>query len=126
MDFSNQVARNFVMEWAKRISHQLATHDDKASAEAVDQAIKQFVEDRFTITIVGKAKRGKSTLINALLGRKDDTVAPVDKLPASSVITRFFPGSNEGAVVRLRDGREEPIEYAHIREYVTEEGNPEN
>ena len=37
----------------------------------------------------GKAKRGKSTLINALLGRRDDLLAPVDQLPASNVLCRF-------------------------------------
>jgi GTPase SAR1 family protein len=56
------------------------------------------------LAVLGKAKRGKSTLINALLGRKDDTLAPIDKLPASSAITRFRYG-NEKAAVAFRDGR---------------------
>ena len=76
--------------------------------------------------MLGKAKRGKSTLINALLGRGDDTLAPIDKLPASSAISRFAWAENELAEVTFRDGRKESIPVGRIREFVTEEFNKEN
>jgi len=62
---------------------------DSAVAKSVDEAIAKLKEDQFRITVLGKAKRGKSTLINAWLGRNDDVVAPIDKLPATSVITEI-------------------------------------
>ena len=75
---------------------------------------------------MGKAKRGKSTLINALLGRTDDAVAPIDRLPTSSAVSRFRHGPAEAATVVFRDDRREAIPYGRIRDFVTEESNPGN
>lgn len=126
MDFSNQIARNLAVEWAQRIRQQVAALGAKSAAGAIDQAIQHFHADKITIMVMGKAKRGKSTLINALLGRSDDLVAPIDKLPASSVITRCFAGKEDLATVRYRTGTEEPIALERIREFATEEENPGN
>lgn len=82
--------------------------------------------DRFVLTVLGKAKRGKSTLLNALLGRGDDILAPIDKLPASSAISRFRWAESERVVVTFRDGHVEEIATDRVREFVTEEQNKEN
>ncbi|MGE4102053.1 MAG: dynamin family protein [Pirellulales bacterium] len=88
--------------------------------------MNQLQSERFVITVLGKAKRGKSTLLNALLGRSDDLVAPIDKLPASSAISKFHWADRDEASVSFRDGRQVPIGFGEIRQYVTEEANPEN
>ena len=126
MDFSNQIARNLAVERAQVIRQQVAALGHKSSADSIDQAIQQFHDDKITILVMGKGKRGKSTLINAFLGRKDDLVAPIDKLPASSVITRCFAGPEDRATVRYRTGTEEPIAFERIKEFATEEENPGN
>lgn len=118
-DFQNLLA------WADDLS---AIMDDRGRADVVHQiadAKKHLVENTFTIAVVGKAKRGKSTLINAILGRSDDMVAPIDKLPASSAITRFRNGA-EKVTVLYQGGSAENVPYSRIREFVTEEGNPSN
>jgi len=118
--------RSALIDWANEIRAIIASRGDHAGAAQIDAAIEGYRADRFTLAVIGKAKRGKSTLLNALLGRKDDLVAPVDKLPASSAITRFGFAPSEAAEVYFRDERRLPIPFASIREYVTEEANPEN
>ncbi|NLE39772.1 MAG: hypothetical protein GX621_17270, partial [Pirellulaceae bacterium] len=91
-----------------------------------ERMIEGLVADRFVLSVLGKAKRGKSTLLNALLGRTDDLVAPVDKLPASSAVSRFRWAPQEGAAVVYRTGMRQSIGFHQIKEFVTEECNPEN
>ncbi len=49
----------------------------------------KIVSGRFYLVVIGLFKRGKSTLINALIGQE---IAPVDVTPLTSVIT-FNPGT---------------------------------
>ena len=77
---------------------------------------------------MGLAKRGKSTLINALLGRKDSVLAPVDFLPATSVSTSFEWKDCEQIkiVVTFKNKDVKEISEAELKDYITEDGNPEN
>jgi serine/threonine protein kinase/GTPase Era involved in 16S rRNA processing len=124
--FTNFHQRNALIAWAHEIRDLIRTRGDQDGATQIEDAITEFRNDKYSIAVIGKAKRGKSTLLNALLGRKDDLVAPVDKLPASSAITTISYSPNESADVVFRDERCEPITYDQIRSYVTEEGNPKN
>ncbi len=115
-----------LINWATQQRDLAKQYGDAVTAAAIDEAITQFTQNKFVLAILGKAKRGKSTLLNALLGRRDDLVAPIDKLPASSAITRFYWNETETAVVHFRDGKSQQIQYKNVRDYVTEEANPEN
>ena len=99
---------------------------DRSAQQRTEEAIQQFNVDKFRITVLGKAKRGKSTLINAWIGRSDDLVAPIDKLPATSVITEVAWGEEELCKARFRSGQQREITFTQIREFATEELNPEN
>ncbi len=114
-----------VLTWADELSAVMKARGRTDIVQQIDEAKKSLAANTFTIAVVGKANRGKSTLINAVLGRSDDMVAPIDKLPASSAITRFRNGL-EKAIVLYQDGSAENIPYSRIREFVTEEGNPGN
>ena len=54
--------------------------------------------------VAGEAKRGKSTLINALLGR---AVLPAGVTPLTAVATTVRYGDDPHAEVRFADGHEE-------------------
>jgi len=112
-------------DWADKLSSVMKSRGRADIVQQIDEAKKQLAVNTFTIAVVGKAKRGKSTLINAMLGRTDDMVAPIDKLPASSAITRFRNGVEKTSVL-YQDGSAENVPYSRIREFVTEEGNPNN
>lgn len=77
---------------------------------------------RFLISLVGEFKRGKSTLINALLGAE---VLSAGVLPLTAVATELSYGE-PGATVEYLDGRGERIEVVSVADFVTEARNPGN
>jgi small GTP-binding protein len=77
---------------------------------------------RFDISVVGEFKRGKSTLLNALLGRE---VLPTGVLPVTAVATEVTYGG-ERVVVHHLDGTTHEVGLRELADFVTEEGNPGN
>lgn len=127
MNFGDYNTRRWqLIEWGTQIKGLLTDNGDDHAVSEINEAISRLQKDQIVITVLGKAKRGKSTLINAFLGRNDDLLAPIDKLPASSVISRFMYSDEEKAVVFFRSGKTLNISYSDIKQYVTEENNPEN
>jgi GTP-binding protein EngB required for normal cell division len=78
---------------------------------------------RLRVLVAGEAKRGKSTLINALLGR---AVLPTGVTPLTAVATTVRYGNDPHAEVRFTDGHEEKQPMSALPELVTERGNPGN
>ena len=78
---------------------------------------------RLRVLVAGEAKRGKSTLINALLGR---AVLPAGVTPLTAVATTVRYGDDPHAEVRFADGHEEKQPLTALPELVTERGNPGN
>jgi GTPase Era involved in 16S rRNA processing len=78
---------------------------------------------RVNAVALGAFKRGKSTLLNALLGAR---VLPTGVLPLTSVVTVVGHGGRERVVVETEDAppAERPLSALH--EYVTEADNPGN
>ena len=114
-----------IVDWAHALARLAAPHDPGAQG-SIDRVIDQLRQDRIQLTVIGKTNSGKSTLINALLGRSDDLVAPIDRLPASSTVSKFRRAAAESATIVFRDGRRERVGFADVRRYVTEEENPGN
>ncbi len=86
----------------------------------------KLAEDRFTLAVLGQFKRGKSSLMNALIGR---ALLPVGVLPLTSAITLLRFGSKERLLVTREDVKlsfpeEYPVE--RLAEFVTEKENPGN
>jgi small GTP-binding protein len=79
--------------------------------------------DRFNLVVLGEFKRGKSTLINALLGRD---VLPTGVIPLTSVVTTIAAGNDDRLRVYFHDGREQDRPLGELAEYVTESRNPAN
>ncbi len=83
----------------------------------------RLAEGRFHLVCVGQFKRGKSTLLNALIG---DAVLPSGVVPVTSAVTILRHGPERSARVRFAGGREETIDPAEIVAYVSEAENSEN
>ena len=119
-----------VIQKAERASEAFrqAGLDDRAAK--IDEYIQNARALRFSVGVVAQAKRGKSTLINGLLGRKDDLLAPVDRFPATNVVSCFANGPKETARVLFQtDDEKSPgknISVDDIKQYACEEHNPEN
>jgi len=92
------------------------------AAEARELAAR-VAEGRFYVACVGQFKRGKSTLLNALVGRE---VVPTGFVPVTAVPTVIRFGDRLHARVRMRDGLWRDVAMPDLKEYVPEERNPEN
>jgi hypothetical protein len=78
---------------------------------------------RLRVLVVGEAKRGKSTLVNALLGRP---VLPTGITPLTAVPATVTHGTDEGLDVAFADGRTARFPLTALDELGTERGNPAN
>jgi len=88
----------------------------EGNMEAIDDVIKRLAEDIFSVAIVGEFKRGKSTLINALLGKD---VLPTDVLPCSATLNKISYSVTPFVKIHYKDGRSEEIEIDRLNDYVT-------
>ena len=83
----------------------------------------RVAEGRFYLVCIGQFKRGKSTLINALIG---SPVLPVGFIPVTAVPTVIRFGAHPRARVQARDGTWRDVAVSDLHQYVSEEFNPEN
>jgi GTP-binding protein EngB required for normal cell division len=84
---------------------------------------ERLSEGRFFVACVGQFKRGKSTLLNALVG---DPVLPTGVVPVTTVVTVLRYGPRRAARVRAVGEEWREIEPSELAAYVSEEGNPGN
>lgn len=105
-------------------SAQSSDEKNHAPKEQAHALLERLAEDRFTLMVVGRFSRGKSTLINALLG---SDLLPTGIVPLTSVITTVSYGSRKQAVLHFKGRglpREIPLEELAL--YATERENPGN
>lgn len=103
-----------------RLAQELGT---EPVAEKARELAARVSEGRFYVACVGQFKRGKSTLLNALVGHE---VVPTGFIPVTAVPTVIRFGDRPHARVRMRDGSWQDVAMSDLKEYVTEELNPEN
>ncbi len=86
--------------------------------------LREKVQDNvFNLVVLGQFKRGKTTLINALLGSE---ILPTAVVPLTSIATILKYGEELKINVFFNDGRIMEIKPEKLSEYVTEKGNPRN
>ena len=99
----------------------------EAAAEEIAREARELAgrlaEGRFYVACVGQFKRGKSTLLNALLG---EAVLPAGVTPVTSVVTVVRHGQALAVRVSLEDGRSLSVPPEALSGYVSEAENPGN
>jgi len=105
------------------------TQAGEMDAAALAEIRSRLAAGRFHLAVLGQFKRGKSTLINALLGQP---LLPTAVLPATGIPTYLSYGKD----IRISIGFKERTEEYDCRNisqaseilgrYVTEESNPKN
>lgn len=105
----------------------LAILASRAGVEQISEEARllaaRVVEGRFYLACVGQFKRGKSTLLDALL---EEPVLPIGVVPVTAVPTVVRYGPERSARVLIRGGQWRQIEIDRLGSYVSEEENPEN
>ena len=104
---------------------ELADEFDAEQVAADARSVAERVsEGRFYVACIGQFKRGKSSVLNALVG---DSVLPTGVVPVTTVPTIVRYGSHAAARVRFEAaGGWTDIPVKSVDEYVSEEKNPEN
>jgi predicted GTPase len=103
-----------------RLALEIGSEALAAEAEALAERV---AEGRFYVVCVGQFKRGKSTLLNALVGAE---VLPTGVIPVTAVVTVLRHGERLGARVRLAGGEWKDCDPIELGAYVSEDGNPGN
>jgi len=94
----------------------------RPEGERAARLLDRLSEGQFLVAVVGEFKRGKSTLVNALLGAE---VVPAGVLPLTAVPTEIHYGEPT-TTVTFQNGDTRQIDTSELAEYVTEAANPEN
>jgi GTPase SAR1 family protein len=102
--------------------------DSMRTTERIAGGICEELRDKiannvFNLVVLGQFKRGKTSLINALLGAE---ILPTAIVPLTSIATILTYGEALNIKVYFNDGRVTEIEPATLTQYVTEKGNPRN
>jgi tRNA U34 5-carboxymethylaminomethyl modifying GTPase MnmE/TrmE len=106
-----------------RIARTSAGSSNPTSLEYLQELRQKVAEGDFYLAVLGLFKRGKSTLINALL---QSDALPVGLVPVTSVITMLRYGDTKSATVSFHSGATRVVAIPELPDYVTEAGNPGN
>ena len=103
---------------------ELAEEFDAEQVAADARSVAERVsEGRFYVACIGQFKRGKSSVLNALVG---DSVLPTGVVPVTAVPTIIRYGRHATARVRFGAGEWTDIPVKTVDAYASEEKNPEN
>jgi GTP-binding protein EngB required for normal cell division len=91
---------------------------------SIQDLFARLAEDRFNLVIVGRFNRGKTSLMNAILGIDR---LPTGIVPLTSVITTVGYGSKERAILKY-DNRilDKEIPISSLSQHITQQNNPGN
>ncbi len=93
------------------------------SMNSLEEFRRKLEEETFELVVVGQFKRGKTYLINALLGEE---LLPTGVIPVTSIITVITYGDSLSVWVFFNNGQSVNVDISEIANYVTEAGNPSN
>ena len=128
-----KIKRAQIMQALQGVAHELdRLHEmglnDLDVQEVLD--VKDRLEkDNFKVLVIGEFKRGKSTFINALMGKK---ILPSYSTPCTAVINEVVYGKDEQATLYFKDKKEMPTDLhsvpkcaqQHILKYQNQEEIP--
>lgn len=110
-----------VVRAAQRLWQEMGQPDQVATCQDM---LVRLAEDRFDLAVVGQFNRGKSSLMNAVIGR---ALLPTGLLPLTSAITALCYGAEERVLLRrVGWAREQEVSLEELADYITERGNPGN
>lgn len=89
---------------------------DDPELDVLNELREKLGSHSYTVAVVGEFNRGKSTLINALLGMP---ILPSDVTATTATVNRIVYADQPGIVLLMRDGREESIPVQALASRIT-------
>ncbi len=96
-----------VLDVGERLRKLAGEAGDSATVSVLNDFMERFRRNRFLLLVVGDFKSGKSSLVNAILGR---IVCPVKATPRTAKITRIVAASGEAESVEISFKDDRPKE----------------
>ena len=85
---------------------------------------RSLMSGQMILSIMGQFKRGKSSLINTMLGKE---LLPVGIIPITSVVTRITKAKKEDiAYVHYEDTTSKTVPITELSGFISEQENPDN
>ncbi|MEX1164961.1 MAG: dynamin family protein [Nitriliruptor sp.] len=100
-----------------------AEDSDSLIASELAMVRKDLAATEFTVGIFGLIKRGKSTLLNALIGRE---VSSMHVTPETAVPVYVSYGDAPQATVHFADGTVKHVAVEDVSEFTSQKANPNN
>jgi GTPase SAR1 family protein len=83
-------------------------------SEQLTDLVKRLEENTYQVLVIGEAKRGKSSLVNALIG---ESLLPTNVDIATSQVFRIQPSDKRAAQLRFEDDSTRPIDINELARY---------
>jgi len=97
---------------------------NEALQKDLQSLLQRLAEDRFYLTLAGQFSRGKSTLMNAMLGMDR---LPTGVVPVTSVVTAVSYNTRERVMLHFENSNlTHEVPLSELAEWITEQGNPGN
>jgi small GTP-binding protein len=124
MDLREYEQKKFAIAEILRAASRVIPDDRTEWRQRLQDLFTRLAEDRFNLVVVGRFSRGKTSLMNAILG--SDRL-PTGIAPLTSVITTVTYGSKEQVVLKY-DNRllDSEIPISALPQHITQQGNPGN
>src|SRR3990167_8745754 len=99
----------------------------KEDADTIDDRLltvkEHLLSNCFNLVILGQFKRGKTTLINSLIGKE---ILPSSVVPLTSVVTILKYADEINCNIYMQDDSNRIVRLEELADYITEKGNPKN
>jgi len=112
-----------IKDGLQEIVQNLSQINEDSGSERLNEVSDKLTLEQFNLVVMGQFKRGKSTLINALLGAE---ILPTAIVPLTSIVTIIRYGKESKAEVRYLNDNQDNIHLSDIPKFVTEKENPKN
>ncbi len=114
MDIANQI---------QNLKKMAENFNRKTLVTELEALFAKHREERFYVAVLGMFKRGKSTIINALLNQR---ILPSAVIPVTSIITLIEHSDLTSAKINFSNGAVESKDISMVEEFIAEEKNPGN
>ncbi|CAN5378912.1 hypothetical protein BH11CYA1_BH11CYA1_22720 [soil metagenome] len=116
-------SKHLLIQVASILSELGIERKEPALAKRASDFCQKVESATFNLAVVGEFKRGKSTLVNALIGAN---LLPMAVIPLTSIATIISFADATKIIVKFANNKTIEISENNLINYVTEGGNPNN